>query len=741
MRQRTSRHGLLMKKILLCVVFAAATAVHAASYDADRAPELKPEQQQAQAAFLAAQLLTRYHYRATPLDVTMSEKIFDHYLKSLDAEKLFFVQSDIDQLTAYRAQLGDAILKGDLSAPFSIFNRYAQRMNERFVYSRRLLKDGFDFKQKEEYQYEREKAAWPKSDAEVNDLWRKRVKNDWLRLKLAGKDDKSIVETLDRRYQQSLKRIAQVKSKDAFESFMNAYTMSIEPHTNYLGARAAEDFDISMSLSVVGIGAVLQEKDGYTIMREFVPGSPAARSGKLAVGDRILGVAQGENGVMVDIQGWRLDDTVALVRGAADSVVVLDILPADVGPDGQHKAVAIVRKKIAIEDQAAKKSVRSVIDGDALRRVGVISLPAFYQDFGARQKNDPQFKSATRDVARLLEELKREKVDGVLIDLRNNGGGSLSEAIDLTGLFVGKGPVLQQRDAQGMLTVEKTANSKVAWDGPLEVLINRGSASASEIFAAAIQDYGRGLVIGEQSFGKGTVQTMIDLDRVAKNEKPQLGELKMTVAQFFRINGGTTQLRGVKPDIAFPSLVIAENTGEASFGNALPWMQIKPAEYSPRGNLDHLLPRLLTRHEARVKKDKDFQFLLEDLADLKTQSTKNMISLNEVERRKERDTREQRLASRETQTGAGKRGAGNAAGKEARQGAAQQDDGLQSDERQLSSELAEEKARKERKDIFLNEAVQILGDHVGLLKAGVKPELPPAPSSRQASDAAPGGLL
>lgn len=726
-----------MKMKLLCFVFAVVTAAQAATFDAEmlRAPELKPEQQQAQAAFMAAKLLTRYHYKATPLDEAMSEKVFDHYLKSLDSERLFFVQTDIDQLMGLRTQLGDAILNGDLNAPFSIFNRYARRMTERFTYARRLLKEGFDFSKKEDYQYEREKAAWPKSEDEMNELWRKRVKNDWLRLRLAGKDDKSIAETLDKRYQQSLKRIGQVKSKDAFEMFMNAYTMAIEPHTNYLGARAAEDFDISMSLSVVGIGAVLQEKDDYTVMREFVPGSPAALSGQLNVGDRILGVAQGENGVMTDIQGWRLDDTVALIRGKADSVVVLDILPADLGPDGQHKLVKIVRKKIAIEDQAAKKSVRSVMDGETVRRVGVISLPAFYQDFGARQKDDPNFRSATRDVARLLDELKKEKVDGVLIDLRNNGGGSLSEAIDLTGLFVGNGPVVQQRDAQGNVTVQKASSAHVAWDGPLEVLINRGSASASEIFAAAIQDYGRGLVIGEQSFGKGTVQTMINLDQLAKSDKPQFGEIKMTIAQFFRINGGTTQLRGVKPDILFPSVSVAESFGEASFGNALPWMQVKPVDYSPVGNLNHLLPRLLTRHEARVKKDKDFQFLMEDLADLKTQRAKNLISLNEVERRKERDAREARLAVRETQTVAGKRVLENSKDKETNQGAKQtpRDDGLQSDERNLVSELAEDKARKAAKDIFLNEAVQILGDQVGLLRTSAKPAFLPTPKSKQAS--------
>ena len=556
----------------------------------------------------------------------------------------------------------------------------------------------------------------------MRELWHKRVKNDWLRLKLAGKDDKSIVETLDNRYEHSLKRITKVKSEDAFQAFMNAYTMAIEPHTNYLGVRAAQDFDISMKLSMVGIGAVLMEKDEYAVIRELVPGSPAALSGELKTGDQILGVAQGENGVMTDVSGWRLDDTVSLIRGVADTVVLLDVLPAEVGPDGNHKIVSLIRKRITIDEQAAKKSVISVADASATRRIGVISLSTFYQDFEARQNGDREFKSATRDVSRLLDELKKEKVDGILIDLRNNGGGSLSEAIELTGLFVGKGPVLQQRNARGEVTVENDSSTDVVWTGPLGVLINRGSASASEIFAAAIQDYGRGLVIGEPSFGKGTVQTMINLDQVVKNDKPQFGELKMTVAQFFRINGGTTQLRGVKPDILFPTISDSDtdNLGEASYENALPWMQIKAADYSPTGDLRQLLPSLLKSHEGRVRMDKDFQFLEEDLAELKLQRRKNQISLNEADRRKERALQEARLKSREAFKNAGTKAHENIAGTEPATKRSLQDDGLQSDERNLASELAAEKTRKAAKDVLLEEAAHIVSDEAGMLKTGNK---------------------
>ena len=709
-----------MKNKLLWILFFLTLGAQAASLDsaAQLLPPLMPTPEQPQAAHMVAELLTRHHYKALPLDDAMSEKIFNHYLKMLDGGKYIFVQSDVDQLQAARTRLDDAIITENLNLPFAIFNLYTQRVVERFTYARNLLKEGFDFRQKESFQYNRDKAAWPKSEQEMRELWRMRVKNDWLRLKLAGKDDKSIVETLDKRYENFLRRVAQTKSEDAFQIFMNAYAMAIEPHTNYMGSRAAEDFEISMRLSLVGIGAALAEKDDYTVVRELIPGGPALLSGQLKAGDRIVGVAQGENGVMTDVVGWRLDDTVVQIRGAADSIVVLDILPADATPDGKHKLVSLIRKKITLEEQAAKKSLISVADGAAIRRIGVITIPAFYQDFAARGKGDQDYKSVTRDVGRLVDELKTEKVDGLLIDLRDNGGGSMTEAVELTGLFVGKGPVVQQRDAQGNITVASDMNATIAWNGPLGVLINRGSASASEIFAAAIQDYGRGLVIGERSYGKGTVQTMVNLDQFAKNEKPALGDLKLTTAQFFRINGGTTQLRGVKPEISFPSIGDEDNLGEASFDNALPWVKIKAADYVPLGNVKAVLPALQTRHQVRMKTDREFQFLKEDVAEVSLQRKKNLISLNEAERRNEREAKEAQLASREKLRGAGKNTQSELPGQETELAmrVPTQDDGLQANERNLSNDLAAEKARKNTKDVFLDEAAHILSDEVGLLK-------------------------
>jgi carboxyl-terminal processing protease len=706
-----------MKNKLLWILLAFTSA---ALNTTQAAPLLMPQQQQTQAAHLSADVLSRYHYKQIPLDDILSSKIFDNYLKMLDGEKVFFLQADIDQFANARTKLDDAILNDDLSIPFAIFNLYQQRITERITYARSLLKKGFDFKKKESYQYTRKNAPWAKSEDEMNDLWRKRVKNEWLRLKLAGKNNKSIVDTLGKRYDNSLSSISKVKSDDVFQDFMNAYAMAVDPHTNYFGIRASEEFDISMRLSLTGIGAVLQDQDEYTTIKELVAGGPAALSGKLKVGDRIVGVGQGENSSTTDVMGWRIDDTVALIRGAEDSVVLLDVLPAEAGPDGKHKLISLVRKKVSLDKQAAKKSIFEVKDGNTTRHIGVISLPGFYQDFAARQKGDKDFKSATRDVSLLLEELKNDNVDSVLVDLRNNGGGSLNEAIELTGLFTGKGPVVQQRDSEGRVTVESDANASLAWNGPLGVLINRASASASEIFAAAIQDYGRGVVIGEPSFGKGTVQTVVDLDHLAKNEKQKFGELKMTIAQFFRINGGTTQLRGVTPDISLPMMTDAGNFGESSYDNALPWTQIKAADYTPIGDLTGIVPMLMANHDVRIKKDKDFQHLQKDIAEFEVQRKKNLISLNEADRRKERVHQEAKVKLREKDRKTDK--GANAIDNESAEAksTAFQDDGLQSNERNLDAVLSIEKANKNAKDVILNEAVHILSDEVGILKANPK---------------------
>ncbi len=693
-----------LQRVLLAFALAASVTTQAA-------PQLMPQEEQAQAALLTAKVLSHYSYRSLPLGDQLSAQIFDNYLKELDGEKIFFMQSDIDQFAYARNKLDDAILDENLSIPFGIYNLYQQRIAERFVYARSLLKDGFDFSKKESYQFTRKDAPWAKSVSELNDLWRKRVKNDWLRLKLAGKDDKTIAETLDKRYQNSLDNLSKINSEDVFQEFMNAYAMSIDPHTNYFGVRASEEFDISMKLSLVGIGAELYGKDDYTVIKELLAGGPAALSGKLKPGDRIVGVGQGETGPITDVMGWRIDDAVALIRGTEDTVVRLDVLPAEAGGDGKHEMISLVRKKITLEKQAARKSIIEVKDGGVTRRIGVITLPEFYQDFAARLNGDKDYKSATRDVARLLDELKKDKVDGVLVDLRNNGGGSLDEAINLTGLFVGKGPVVQQRDSKGDITVDSDTDTVPAWTGPLGVLINRGSASASEIFTAAIQDYGRGVVIGETSFGKGTVQTVADLDQLVKNDKPEYGEVKMTIAQFFRINGGTTQLRGVTPDITLPSISDADDFGESSFDNALPWSQIKAADYKPDGDLSGIIPRLIANHNNRISHNRDFKYLQEDIDDFNKMRRTNLISLNEADRRKEREALEARDRYRE------KGSANGHSGKATASAQAFQDDGMLSSERNLNTELAIENANSNARDILLTEATHIVNDEVKLLQS------------------------
>jgi len=709
---------IFMKQKLLWFVLSVATWVQAATLEAQTQfpPELKPQSYEAKAAHLAAEVLSRHHYKALPLDDAMSEKIFDRYLKALDSEKLFFTRGDIDRFLENRARLDDALRSEDLSIPYKIFNLYVQRATERFAYARSLLQQGFDFDQQESIQVQRNKLAWPQDDSEARELWRKRVKNDWLGLKLAGKDDKSIVELLDKRYENQQKRMKKIKGADAFQVFMNAYTTSIEPHTNYFGLRDAEEFDISMRLSLIGIGAVLTQTDDYTLIRELVPGGPASRSGQLKVGDRIVGVGQGKDGPLLDIMGWRSDDAVALIRGPKDTTVRLDILPAEAGVDGKHKIVSLIRKPINLQEQAAKSSIQIITNDTTQRRIGVISLPSFYEDFAAKRAGNRNYRSASGDVERLLGDLKRAKVDGILIDLRNNGGGSLSEAIELTGLFIGKGPVLQQRNAAGKVWVERTDHAAAAWNGPLGVLINRGSASASEIFAAAIQDYGRGIIVGEPSFGKGTVQTVINLDQFANSSKPQLGELKMTVAQFFRVNGGTTQLQGVTPDILLPGYFDGGDFGEASFDNALPSTQINRTDYVAAGDVRSALALLSAKHEARANADAAYKYLQEDIADFKLQRQKNEVSLNANIRRAERDAREVRIANRKLKDNkaAGTQVATSVAGGDV--GAAE--DGLESDERSLVKELAHEKSLKGVKDIYLVEAAHIVSDAAGLRESG-----------------------
>jgi carboxyl-terminal processing protease len=674
---------------------------------------VQPTAVQAQAAQLSARFLTRFHYDAQPLDDAMSAKIFSDYLKLLDADKVFFTQQDIDGFAKYKDKLDDAIWNQNLAAPFAIYNAFLQRAVERMAYARGLLAAGFDFNGDESYDFDRKHASWPKDKAAMDALWRKRTMNDWLRLKLAGKNDDEIRKTLTKRYSNYIERVKQLDGEDAFQTFMTAYAETTDPHTDYLSPRQAENFAIQMKLSLEGIGAQLQARDDYTTIFSLVPGGPAQKSGKLKPGDRIVGVGQGDSGPVTDVIGWRLDDVVNLIRGKKDTTVRLEILPADAGPDGKHEVVSLVRKKINIEESAAKKKILDIREGDVTRKIGVIELPSFYSDFGARSEGDKDYRSATRDVAKLLGELKAAGVQGIVMDLRGNGGGSLAEADSMTGLFTAKGPVVQVRSANGQVDVQGADDAAPVWNGPLAVLVNRGTASASEIFSAAIQDYGRGLVIGTPTFGKGTVQTLIDLDRYSPNPdgKPQYGELKMTVQEFFRINGGSTQIKGVTPDVAFPGNGDAKDFGESTYDNALPWTHIAPADYKVEGNVKAYLPRLESLHAARVAQSPSWKLMLDELNQYKAMRDQTMVSLNFAKREAER----KQLDAIQTGFRARQKAidGGDAYLKDEDSAL---DDGLDPGERSLKTELQQEKDAKKAPDAQLREAAHIVADEVGLLR-------------------------
>ena len=669
---------------------------------------LSPTKDESQAVIWAARFLTKWHYKRVALDDAMSSEILEHYLDSLDSERLIFLQPDVDAFAKFREHLDDSIYEGDIDPPFEIFERYRQRLAERTAHARGLLKGGFEFTAKENLVTDREHAPYARSVAELDDLWRRRVKNDLLRLKLAGKNDKEIVTTLDKRYKNLEGRIRELSGDDVFQSFVNAYASAIEPHTNYLAPRTAENFNIQMRLSLEGIGAVLNRDEEYTAVRTIVKGGPADKQGQLKVGDRIVSVAQGAGGGFTDVIGWRLDDVVDLIRGNKGTTVRLEVIPAEAGSDTKPSEIAIVREKVKLEEQAAKKRVIEAASEGGTRRIGVIELQTFYHDFEGQRRGDPDYRSTTRDVARLLKELKAEKVEGVVVDLRDNGGGSLAEATQLTGLFIDQGPVVQVRDAQGSVTVEEDREPGVVWDGPLAILVNRGSASASEIFAAALQDYGRALIVGENTFGKGTVQNLVDLDQMARNDKPRYGQLKMTIAQFFRVNGGSTQHKGVLPDVAFPATWDPKDFGESALENALPWTSIAAAKYVSRGDLAPLIPALSTRYQERMAKDREFQWYLEDLADYRKTREQKEVSLLEADRRAERDRQDKRRATREA--------ARKALGEDTeRRDEPKADTGLEPGETPATDTRDTDQAQG-KPDLLLSESSRVLADAISLLQ-------------------------
>jgi carboxyl-terminal processing protease len=654
---------------------------------------LQPSREQVIASLNVVELLKRHHYSKPPLNDERSAKIYEGYLKFLDPSRSYFTAGDIAEFEQWRTKFDDFLKGGNLEPGFAIYKRHLERLQGRLQFALKMLDKGvdtIDFSVDESLLIDREKAPWVKDLAELDDLWRKRVKDEVLRLKIAGKEPKAIQELLTKRYQSQLSRLQQTRGEDVFQAYINAFAMTYDPHTTYLSPDNAENFDINMSLSLEGIGAVLQSDNEYVKVVRLVPAGPAEKSKQIAPTDKIIGVAQGDD-EMVDVIGWRLDEVVKLIRGPKGSKVRLEVIPASNAPNDQtSKIVNITRESVKLEEQAAKSSVLKLEHEDRDYKLGVIEIPAFYLDFKAFRAGDPNYKSTTRDVKRLLSELQAEKVDGVVIDLRNNGGGSLQEATELTGLFIDQGPTVLVRNSDGRVDVLADDDAGTFYSGPMAVLVNRLSASASEIFAGAMQDYHRALILGGQTFGKGTVQTIQPLNH---------GELKLTLAKFYRVSGQSTQHQGVIPDIQYPDVMDTKEIGESALPEALPWDSIRPAIKPELDSIKPFLAELKTRYDNRTAKNPDFTFTRDRLSLAQKLMNETTVSLNETKRRAQQaDIEAQQLVIENSR----RKAKGEALLSELKK---------EEDEEALA---AEDKKSKPEDDAFLAETGHILLDYLGL---------------------------
>jgi carboxyl-terminal processing protease len=673
---------------------------------ADKIDVLSPTPEQSKAAIDLVQKLDSEHYRDQEFNDALSSRYFDEYLKSLDSAKNFFIQSDIAEFEKYRKTFDDDYKKGKLNNSFTIFNRFNERMIDRLEKVVKILDDPktkFDFDVEESIVLDREKAPWPANQAEADKLWQQYLKSNLLNSMLSGKKLDESKTTLRKRYANQLRRLKQQTNEEAFSVMMNSLTMLYDPHTNYLSPENAENFDISMSLELQGIGAVLQSDEDYTKVSSLVVGGPAQKQGQLKPNDKIVSIAQGADGEFVDVVGWRLDEVVKLIRGPKGTIVRLEVIPSDPTATA-NKNITIKRETVKLEDQAAKKAVFEVKDGDKTFKLGVIDIPTFYMNFEAYQKGDPNYKSTTRDVFNLLNELNKEKVDGIIIDLRDNGGGSLPEAAMLTDLFVDPGPVVQIRQSDDTISRNYRAYQPAVYRAPIAVLINRLSASASEIFAGAIQDYGRGIIIGSTTFGKGSVQNLVELKH---------GRLKITEAKFYRISGDSTQHRGVIPDVQLPNLLDPDEIGESSYDNALPWDRIHPSPHQNYYTISKFLPKIETSHQERMAQDPDFIFLNKQSAMFKEAAAKKEVSLRLATRQTEQQQMEKRALDMENEKRIAK-------GEKpyADYAALKKANGGDEDEDAPPREADKEIIPKE--DPYLMEAGHVLADFIGQIKAPEK---------------------
>ena len=649
---------------------------------------IAPTDAQRATARKVGRILEEAHYSRAPLDDKMSQTVYERYLEFLDGQRSYFLQSDINDFNSYRHQFGDMIRTGEVDPAYLIFARFQQRNRERMQQAIALLGTEPDWTLNETYEFDRSKAPWPADTAAMNELWRKRVKNDALSLLLTGKSWPEAAGILKKRYERVLKRVDQVSADDVFENLMNAYARAFDPHSSYFSPRSSEEYRIQMSLNYEGIGASLQLVDDYVTIMNILEGGPAAVAGTLNTNDRITAVAQGKDGPFVDVIGWRLDDVVQLIRGKAGTSVRLQVLPGGAAPGASEKVLEFVRNKVTLEAQAAHKQVKTVVRNGRTLKIGVITVPGFYEDVQAQSAGDPNYRSTTRDVAKLLRELRAENIDGLVLDLRNNGGGYLPEATALTGLFIDHGPVVQLRDTTGRTEVLDDPENGPAYDGPLAVLVDRLSASASEIFAGAIQDYHRGLIIGQTTFGKGTVQNLVPLDRWSN--KPVNGQLTVTIGKFYRVTGDSTQDKGVEPDVTLASPLDTKEIGENALESALPWDRIPGVPFKTSvGTAAAPAPApLASEEDTRAKGDPDYRWLVSDIAAIDSERGQKVLSLNLQTRRTERARLEQERLTRENSRRAAK------------------------NEPPLKSIEELEKTKDSAADVVLDQASQIMADMV-----------------------------
>ncbi len=628
--------GRIIAAMLALATFTVATPIVADTATGDLAPVPRHEK----IGQLVTEFIQKSHYRHAVVDDDLSSQVLDRYIEALDNNRMYFLASDIAAFEQYRYLLDDMVRSEPLNPVFEMFDLYRTRVRQRLEFARTQLETEPDYTLDESYLFDREEVEWAESTDDLDELWRKRVKNDALSLALADKEWIDTQEVLEKRYGRFAKRMDQIKADDVFETFMNAVAHTLDPHSSYLSPRNSEEYRIQMSLSYFGIGASLQTEDDFVMVSNIIPGGPAAIDGSLQPKDKITAVAQGADGELVDVIGWRLDDVVQLIRGPAETVVRLQLMSAGALPGAEEKILTLTRNQVKLEEQAAKSEIVTVPRDGRDWSIGVIDVPSFYRDYRALSTGDKNYTSTTKDVKRLIGELEEQGIDGLIVDLRNNGGGHLTEATALSGLFIDNGPVVQLRNSNGRISRldDPDPVPRVAYTGPMAVLVNRYSASASEIFAAAMQDYARGVIIGQKTFGKGTVQNLYSLDQyVRRPDDEGLGQLTLTIGKYYRVTGESTQHRGVDPDIPLPSPIDATVVGESVRDSALPWDTIRTTQFRAGTPLEPTIDSLIANHVSRAKDDPDFQYLLEGIRDVEEVRSRKTLSLNMEQRRLERE--------------------------------------------------------------------------------------------------------